>query len=89
MHLNRVLAPFTSAGIARSLQRLVASQMTGACAGLIFLSAMATSIADEGQAKGDSKSEILGTTLITLALATTLVGICIILVGEPRVQFWV
>ncbi|KAK9810835.1 hypothetical protein WJX73_000129 [Symbiochloris irregularis] len=49
--------------------------------GLIFLSAMATSIAEEGKAKGDAKAEILGTTLITLALATTLVGICIILVG--------
>lgn len=50
-------------------------------AGLIFLSAMATSIAQEGAAEGDSPAEIVGTTLVTLAIATTLVGICIIFVG--------
>ena len=51
-------------------------------AGLIFLSAMATSIADEGKAAGKSSGVILGTALLTTAVATVLVGICIILVGD-------
>ena len=52
--------------------------------GLIFLSAMATSIADEGHKKGLPTREILGTTLITVTLSTFLVGVLIVLVGALR-----
>ena len=51
------------------------------CAGLIFLSAMATSIADEGHEAGKGSGVILGTALLTTTVATVLVGICIIIVG--------
>lgn len=52
--------------------------------GLIFLSAMATAIADSGLDKHESKADILGTTLVTLTLSTLVVGFLIILVGQPR-----
>ena len=59
-----------------------AGQLNHDFAGLIFLSAMATSIADEGKEAGKSSGVILGTALLTTAVATVLVGICIILVGD-------
>ena len=43
---------------------------------------MATSIADEGKEAGKSSGVILGTALLTTAVATVIVGICIILVGD-------
>ena len=49
--------------------------------GLIFLSAMATSIAHASTAEGFSAQEALGTTLVTLVIATLLVGVLIVLVG--------
>ena len=49
--------------------------------GLIFLSAMATSIAHLSTAQGFSAQEALGTTLVTLVIATLLVGMLIVLVG--------
>lgn len=52
--------------------------------GLIFLSAMATAIADSGLDKHESKADILGTTLVTLTLSTLVVGFLIILVGQPQ-----
>jgi len=51
--------------------------------GLIFLSAMATSIAGMSAAAGRSAQEALGTTLVTLVIATFLVGSLIVLVGAP------
>ncbi len=51
--------------------------------GLIFLSAMATSIAGMSAAAGRSAEEALGTTLVTLVIATFLVGSLIVLVGAP------
>ncbi len=50
--------------------------------GLIFLSAMATSIAAMSTAAGFSAQEALGTTLVTLVIATFVVGALIVLVGE-------
>lgn len=50
--------------------------------GLIFLSAMATGIAEIGMAKGMEDAEIVGTAMLTLTVATTLVGILTWLVGE-------
>lgn len=50
--------------------------------GLIFLSAMATGVAEIGQEVGLSEAEIVGTALLTLTVATTLVGILTWLVGE-------
>lgn len=49
--------------------------------GLIFLSAMATSIAHEGLSKGAPKAEVLGTTLVTVTVSTFIVGLLIVLVG--------
>ena len=59
-----------------------AGHLNNDSAGLIFLSAMATSIADEGKEAGKGSGVILGTALLTTAVATVLVGICIILVGD-------
>lgn len=50
--------------------------------GLIFLSAMATGVAEIGQSKGMEDAEIVGTAMLTLTVATTLVGILTWLVGE-------
>lgn len=50
--------------------------------GLIFLSAMASSIASGGLKKHDSPEDIMGTTLLTLTISTFLVGLLIIIVGE-------
>lgn len=52
---------------------------------MIFLSAMATSVATMGTEAQLPSVEIVGTTLITCLLATLFVGICTILVGAcPR-----
>lgn len=50
--------------------------------GLIFLSAMATSVAEIGQEVGLKDIEVVGTAMLTLTVATTLVGILTWLVGE-------
>ena len=50
--------------------------------GLIFLSAMASSIVHEGLSKKTAEADILGTTLLTLTASTFVVGLLIILVGE-------
>ena len=50
--------------------------------GLIFLSAMASSIVHEGLDKKTADADILGTTLLTLTASTFIVGLLIILVGE-------
>jgi SulP family sulfate permease len=50
--------------------------------GLIFLSAMATGVAELGVSKGMETAEIVGTAMLTLTVATTLVGVCTWLVGE-------
>ena len=50
--------------------------------GLIFLSAVATSVVHLGKEAGIKDEEILGTTLVTLLLMTFAVGILIILTGE-------
>lgn len=49
--------------------------------GLIFLSAMATSVAHECHKAGVSPEATLGTALLTLTGSTLLVGLTIILVG--------
>ena len=51
--------------------------------GLIFLSAMASSIVHEGLKKETADADILGTTLLTLTASTFIVGLLIILVGKP------
>jgi hypothetical protein len=43
---------------------------------------MATSVSEIGQEEGLSEAEIVGTALLTLTVATTLVGILTWLVGE-------
>lgn len=53
--------------------------------GLIFLSAMASSIALLCEEDGYEPKEALGTSLLTLAIATFIVGILIVLVGA---QMW-
>jgi hypothetical protein len=53
--------------------------------GLIFLSAMATSCAEIGQEVGLNTAEVVGTAMLTLTVATTLVGIMTWLVGESAV----
>lgn len=50
--------------------------------GLIFLSAVATSVVHIGKEAGIKDEEILGTTLVTLLIITFAVGILIILTGE-------
>ena len=52
--------------------------------GLIFLSAMASSIALLCKEDGYEPKEALGTSLLTLAIATFIVGILIVLVGRPN-----
>lgn len=52
--------------------------------GLIFLSAMATSIVEIGQEVGLKEAEVVGTAMLTLTVATTLVGILTYLVGGCR-----
>lgn len=52
--------------------------------GLIFLSAMASSIATLCEADGYEPREALGTSLLTLAISTFIVGILIVLVGEQH-----
>lgn len=51
--------------------------------GLIFLSAMATSIAHLCEKNGYDPHEALGTSLLTLAISTFIVGFLIVLVGIP------
>ena len=52
--------------------------------GLIFLSAMASSIALLCKEDGYEPREALGTSLLTLAIATFIVGILIVLVGSAQ-----
>eukprot|EP00879_Flechtneria_rotunda_P026975 GHRR01028828.1.p1 GENE.GHRR01028828.1~~GHRR01028828.1.p1 ORF type:complete len:515 (+),score=170.87 GHRR01028828.1:54-1547(+) len=52
--------------------------------GLIFLSAMATSVADTGREIGLSSAEIVGTALLTLTVATAAVGVLTMLVAKFR-----
>lgn len=52
--------------------------------GLIFLSAMATSIAEIGQEVGLNDAEVVGTAMLTLTVATTLVGILTWCVGKSQ-----
>ena len=49
--------------------------------GLVFLSAMATSIAAAAEADGQTARQALGTALVTLSIATALVGVFAILIG--------
>jgi hypothetical protein len=61
------------------------SSATGLCraqdVGLVFLSAMATSIAAAAEADGQTARQALGTALVTLSIATALVGVFAILIG--------
>ena len=50
--------------------------------GLIFLSAMATGIADIGREKKLDEDVIVGTTLLTMSVATLFVGVATYTVGE-------
>jgi hypothetical protein len=50
--------------------------------GLIFLSAMATSIVETCSKAGKDSATTLGTVLLTLLLTTFLVGVLIILTGD-------
>jgi SulP family sulfate permease len=50
--------------------------------GLIFLSSMATSIADIGREEGLADSVVVGTALLNMAVATLLVGLLTWVVGE-------
>ena len=50
--------------------------------GLIFLSAMASSVAVECQHAGASPEATLGTALVTLTASTFLVGSAVTLVGK-------
>ena len=52
--------------------------------GLIFLSAMASSIAALCAEKGYAPEEALGTSLISSAISTLVVGLLIIMLGERR-----
>ena len=51
--------------------------------GLIFLSAMASDIADIADAEGIPDHEVISTTLVCLTCSTALVGVFITSVGEP------
>lgn len=51
-------------------------------AGLIFLSAMANTVADKMIADGHTESEILSTALALLCLGTALLGLVLILMGH-------
>jgi SulP family sulfate permease len=51
-------------------------------AGLIFLSAMATSIVRD--MKGESPEDVMATVLCTLAASTALLGFCLILTGKLK-----
>lgn len=51
-------------------------------AGLIFLSSMAGTIADDMLADGESEHAILSTTLVLLSLGTATLGIILILIGK-------
>lgn len=52
--------------------------------GLIFLSAMATSIVEACSKAGKDSATTLGTVLLTLLLTTFLVGVLIILTGDIK-----
>lgn len=54
--------------------------------GLIFLSAMASSIATICLDNDRSKAEALGTSLLTLAISTALVGLGTFLIGAARLN---
>ncbi len=51
--------------------------------GLIFLSAMATSVVEACSKAGKDSATTLGSVLLTLLLTTFLVGVLIILTGKP------
>lgn len=51
--------------------------------GLIFMSAMATSIAGTALAAGQSVQVALGTSLLTMTVSTVIVGLATLLVGAP------
>lgn len=51
-------------------------------AGLIFLSSMANTIADEMLADGETELAILSTTLVLLSLGTAFLGVILILIGK-------
>lgn len=54
--------------------------------GLIFLSAMATSVVEASRKAGKDSDVTLGTVLVTLLLTTLLVGVLIILTGIRAIQ---
>lgn len=54
--------------------------------GLIFLSAMATSVVEASSKAGKDSDVTLGTVLVTLLLTTLLVGVLIILTGTPAIK---
>jgi hypothetical protein len=53
-------------------------------AGLIFLSSMAGTIADRGVHEGWGVDAILATTLVSLALSTSALGVALIIIGQLR-----
>lgn len=55
--------------------------------GLIFLSAMATSVVDASRKAGKDSDVTLGTVLVTLLLTTFLVGVLIILTGTCATKY--
>ena len=57
--------------------------------GLIFLSAMATSIATLCQEQGAGAEVALGTTLVTFVIATFTTGLCTVLVGRFKLARYV
>jgi len=87
-----VLSPLPAHGLCGTLSNLcssaaVPSPATNARAcctqdvGLVFLSGMATSIAAAAAADGQTAEQVLGTALVTLSIATALVGVVAYLVG--------
>jgi SulP family sulfate permease len=50
--------------------------------GLIFLSSMATGVAEIGREEGLDDKAVVGTALLTLTVATFVVGVMTLLVGE-------
>lgn len=56
--------------------------------GLIFLSAMASSVVEAGRQDGAAFADTMATCLVLLSAATLAVGVLVIIVGEWRPSWW-
>lgn len=86
-HMNALSKLVIFSSLVHQLSFVLFSSMSFAVgtvqdAGLIFLSSMANTIADQMIEDGDSDKAILSTTMVLLSAGTSLLGLILILIGK-------